>query len=63
MAEAPEIVEKSVTFEAAPERLWSMLTEQESFASWYAFGGATIEAEPGGCSRSTGPSTGRSAAR
>lgn len=48
MADAPEIVEKSITFEAAPERLWSMLTEQESFASWYAFGGATIEAEPGG---------------
>ena len=48
MADAPEIVEKSITFEAAPERLWGMLTDQESFATWYAFGGATIEAEPGG---------------
>ena len=31
-----------------PEVVWAAVTQPESFARWYAFGGAEIDLRPGG---------------
>ncbi|TCC06150.1 SRPBCC domain-containing protein [Kribbella soli] len=41
-------VEREVYVEARPEVVWAAVTQPESFARWYAFGGAEIDLRPGG---------------
>lgn len=44
----PTTVERSVDVAAPPERVWPLLSTGDGLARWYAFGGATIDASPGG---------------
>ena len=41
-------VERSIDIAAAPERVWHLLTDEESLRRWYAFGGASVELCVGG---------------
>jgi uncharacterized protein YndB with AHSA1/START domain len=41
-------VEREVYVEARPEVVWAAVTQPETFARWYAFGGAEIDLRPGG---------------
>ena len=41
-------VEREVYVEARPEVVWAAVTQPETFARWYAFGGADIDLRPGG---------------
>jgi uncharacterized protein YndB with AHSA1/START domain len=41
-------VEREVFVEARPEVVWGAVTQGDTFAKWYAFGGAQIELKPGG---------------
>lgn len=41
-------VEREVYVDARPEVVWSAVTQGDTFARWYAFGGAEIELKPGG---------------
>ncbi|MEU4602406.1 SRPBCC domain-containing protein [Kribbella sp. NPDC023972] len=41
-------VELEVYVEARPEVVWAAVTQPESIARWYAFGGAEIDLRPGG---------------
>jgi uncharacterized protein YndB with AHSA1/START domain len=41
-------VEREVYVEARPEVVWTAVTQPETFARWYAFGGAEIDLRPGG---------------
>jgi uncharacterized protein YndB with AHSA1/START domain len=41
-------VEREVYVEARPEVVWSAVTQPETFARWYAFGGAEFDLRPGG---------------
>jgi uncharacterized protein YndB with AHSA1/START domain len=43
-----ERVVREVYVEARPEVVWAAVTHPESFARWYAFGGAEIDLRPGG---------------
>ena len=43
-----ESVVREVYVEARPEVVWAAVTQPESLARWYAFGGAEIDLRPGG---------------
>lgn len=41
-------IEREVLVQASVERVWAVVTEAEHVARWFAFGGAEVEARPGG---------------
>lgn len=41
-------VQRAIDVAAPPERVWSLLTNPEELAKWYAFGGASVEPAVGG---------------
>jgi uncharacterized protein YndB with AHSA1/START domain len=41
-------IEREVTIEAPPERVWDLLTEAEHVGTWFSDGGAEIDLTPGG---------------
>ncbi|MEU8221308.1 SRPBCC domain-containing protein [Kribbella sp. NPDC048915] len=43
-----ETVEREVYVDARPEVIWTAVTQPETFARWYAFGGAELDLRPGG---------------
>ena len=47
----PLLVARSTLIRASLGSVWSALTTPESFARWYAFGGASIDLRPGGAIR------------
>lgn len=44
----PAVAQHSVELALAPSGVWQLLTDSRAFASWYAYGGAEIDPEPGG---------------
>lgn len=44
----PAVAQYSVELDLAPSGVWELLTDARALGSWYAFGGAAIEATPGG---------------
>lgn len=44
----PAVAQHSVELALAPSGVWQLLTDSAAFASWYAYGGAEIDPEPGG---------------
>ena len=45
---APDRIEREITIAAPPERVWSVLTEADHIAGWFADAGAEIDLRPGG---------------
>lgn len=41
-------IEREIRIDASPERVWTVLTEPEHLAEWFAFAGADIDLRPGG---------------
>ena len=41
-------IEREVTIEASPERVWALLTEAEHLGKWFGDAGAEIDLQPGG---------------
>ena len=41
-------IEREVTIEAPPERVWALLTEAEHLGTWFGDSGAEIDLQPGG---------------
>ncbi|ADB31335.1 Activator of Hsp90 ATPase 1 family protein [Kribbella flavida DSM 17836] len=41
-------VEREVYVDARPDQVWNAVTQPESLARWYAFGGAELDLRPGG---------------
>src|SRR5262245_25992025 len=46
--DVPDHIEQEVFIAAPVSRVWALLTEPEHIAVWYAFGGADVDARPGG---------------
>jgi uncharacterized protein YndB with AHSA1/START domain len=44
----PDRIEREITIQAPVERVWSVLTEAEHLAGWFADAGAEIDLRPGG---------------
>ncbi|AOS62823.1 hypothetical protein TL08_10040 [Actinoalloteichus hymeniacidonis] len=44
----PESIHDEVRIDASPARVWTVLTEAEHLAAWFAFDGAEIDLRPGG---------------
>jgi uncharacterized protein YndB with AHSA1/START domain len=44
----PDRIEREITIAAPVERVWSVLTEAEHIAGWFADAGAEIDLRPGG---------------
>ena len=44
----PDRIEREITIAAPVERVWSVLTEADHIAGWFADAGAEIDLRPGG---------------
>ena len=47
----PVAVTRSVNLPLPPEQVWPLLIDGDLLARWYAFGGAAVDATPGGAGR------------